>query len=362
MNHLNRIAAFVVVSTLSGTLLAAPLKRDEQVLFAPRIAHSLADGRIAVDIEAWVHERETRPGSNALFARWLGLDRESISAQERAMFDARTQLFRVDSERRKHIRLRFADDVEHELPATGSDGRSVAQVSVDGALLGADQTILFDMVMPTGDPRRFGGRAIHVPARGLSVVSDIDDTIKQSNVRDRRELMLNTFARTFKPVPGMAATYRELVARDPASTRIHYVSASPLQLLPPISEFLQSSAFPDGSVHLRPLTSLRTLLRAAGDSSAHKLDTIRALLRDFPQRTFVLVGDSGEHDPEIYATLAREFNPQVVAVVIRNVSGEARDAARYAEGYAGLRPQLLTVFVDTDEWSLVNIIDAASAQ
>lgn len=347
---------------VSGRVLVAPLKRDEQVLFAPRVAFSQTDGRIAVNIEAWVYELESRPGSRALLARWLRLNRSMLSAQDIALFDARTQLFRVDSERRKRIRVRFADGSEHDLPATGSDGRSTAQVTVDSSALDADGTITFDVVMPAGDPRRFSGRALHAPARGLSIVSDIDDTIKQSNVRDRRELMLSTFARPFKPVPGMAATYRELVARDPASTRIHYVSSSPLQLLPPLGEFLQANDFPDGSIHLRALTSMRTLLRAAGNSSAHKLDTIRALLRDFPQRRFVLVGDSGERDPEIYATLAREFSAQVLAIAIRDVSGEARDAARYAEGYAGLKPQLLTVFVDTDEWSLVNIIDAASVQ
>lgn len=362
MKRVARGAGAVLASTLSGVLIAAPLKRDEQVLFAPRIAQSLPDGRIAVSVEAWVHESESRPGSRALFARWLGLDRRAISNEDTALFDARTQLFRVDSERRKRIRVRFADGSEHDLPPTASDGRTMTQLGVDAGMLGADGSIAFDLVMPAGDPRKFSGHALHVPAEGLSVVSDIDDTIKQSNVRDRRELMLNTFARRFKPVPRMAATYRELVARDPAGTRIHYVSSSPLQLLPPISEFLQANDFPDGSIHLRALTSLRTLLRAAGDSSAHKLDTIRALLHDFPQRTFVLVGDSGERDPEIYATLAREFPAQVVAVVIRDVSGEARDGSRYVDGYAGLEPQLLTVFVDTDAWSLVDIMDAASVR
>lgn len=318
----------------------------------PAAARTLADGRIDVGIEAWVHEIESRPGSRMLLARWLGLDRKAMTAEESALFDARTQLFRVDSERRKAIRVRFADGSEHGLPATGNDGRSTAQFTVDARLLGMDGSITFDVVMPVGDPRQFGGRALHVPTHGISVVSDIDDTIKQSNVRDRRELLRSTFARPFVAVLGMAESYRGFAARVPAATRFLYVSSSPLQLLPSLADFIHASGFPDGSMHLRALTSFRSLLRAGGDSSAHKLGTIRTLIGQFPRRRFVLVGDSGERDPEIYAALAREFPTQVDAIHIRDVSDEPRDAARYAQAYAGLDANLLTVFADARNWLL----------
>ena len=86
----------------------------------------------------------------------------------------------------------------------------------------------FSVVLRDGDPRKFHGSALLVPEHGLSVVSDIDDTIKISQVRDRRELLRNTFAREFVAAPGMAARYQQLAAS--ADTRFHYVSSSPLQL------------------------------------------------------------------------------------------------------------------------------------
>jgi phosphatidate phosphatase APP1 len=89
---------------------------------------------------------------------------------------------------------------------------------------------------------RFRGQALIVPAQGVSVISDIDDTIKRTQVRERREMLLNTFSRRFEPAPRMAAWYREL-AKAP-DTRFHYLSASPIQLYPPLADFIRTPTFP----------------------------------------------------------------------------------------------------------------------
>ena len=337
-----------LVASATNVLAASPLKGDEQVQFADAIARTRADGRVLVTIEAWVHELESRPGLSAAFARWLELDPNELSVDERALFNARTQLFRVDSERRKVIDVRFGDGREVSLPPTGIDGRSRVEADVDAALIGADDRVRFEMVMPAGDTRRFTGRALHVPMHGLSVVSDIDDTIKHSDVRNRRELLLNTFARPFVAAPGMASRFHAL-ATDP-TVRFHYVSSSPLQLQAPIVEFIATAGFPRGSVHLRETTSLPRVLFGGADSQRHKRRAIDRLLADFPQRRFVLVGDSGEHDPEIYAELARRHPGQIVAIGIRNVSAEPRNAPRYERTFAGLDPSRWDVFDDPATW------------
>lgn len=350
MKRMLQTALVLLASTLSNALGASPLKRDEQVLFPTTLARTLADGRIEVTIDAWVHEVESRPGLTSLFARWLKLDLDAMSPDDRNLFRARTQLFRVDSERRKRLRVRFADGSEVALPATRADGRSSARAIVDASLVDTDGGIGFDLLMPDGDARKVYGRILHVPPRGLSVISDIDDTIRISNVRDRRELLLNTFARAFVAVPDMALRYREL-GRDRA-TRFHYVSAAPLQLYAPIADFLREAGFPEGSVHLRGLTSMRALVAHAGGSRTHKLTTIRALLGDHPQRRFVLIGDSGELDPEIYAEIAREQPLRIVAIGIRDVTGEGREAPRYRTVFAGIDPALWNVFLLPSEWPL----------
>jgi phosphatidate phosphatase APP1 len=78
----------------------------------------------------------------------------------------------------------------------------------------------------------------------------------------------------------------------------------------------------------------------------HKLAAIGLLLSDFPKRRFVLVGDSGEQDPEIYGELAREHRGRIVAVIIRNVTGEGADAPRYAQAMRDLPRKVWAVFDD----------------
>jgi len=79
------------------------------------------------------------------------------------------------------------------------------------------------------------GRIQLLDAAGLSVISDIDDTVKQSNVADRRELLKNTLLREFTAVPGMPEAFRRWEAEGVA---FHYVSASPWQLSSCLCSFL----------------------------------------------------------------------------------------------------------------------------
>jgi phosphatidate phosphatase APP1 len=79
---------------------------------------------------------------------------------------------------------------------------------------------------------------------GLSVISDIDDTVKVTNVANRRELLANTLFREFRAVTGMPEIYREWEAHGAA---FHYVSASPWQLASCLERFLGESGIPGGS-------------------------------------------------------------------------------------------------------------------
>lgn len=333
----------VLLLVLATNCATRPLSADEQVLILPTVARKVAGG-IEADLQLWVYEWETRPGLDALLASHLDLDLDALDAAGRSLFHARTQWFRVDSESFKDIQLRFGG-ATHALPKTGFDGRSGLRVRVH-AEPPADGWLPVEVRMPSWDPRHFGGRVLWVPEHGLSVVSDIDDTIKVSKVRIRRELLLNTFAREFAAVPGMAARYRAL---DAADTRFHYVSGSPLQLQEPLREFIDAAGFPAGSLHLRESTSIANVIPRADSTRSHKLASIGALLTDFPQRRFLLVGDSGEADPEIYAELARAHPDQIVAIRIRNASAEPAGAPRYAQTFAGLPATLWQVYEEAEQ-------------
>ncbi|MDA7415341.1 App1 family protein [Xenophilus arseniciresistens] len=338
--HLLQRAALLaaLMAAWPGRARARALRADEQVLFVPAIARWLDAQRVEVDIHAWVYERERRRGVQALFARYLGLDRATLPAEDRARFDARCALFLTDSERAKVVDLVFDAPLQsqpHALPPTDAAGRSQARIVLDARALPPDaRTVGFRAQLTEGDARQFLGHALLVPEDGLSVVSDIDDTVKITQVNDRREMLLNTFVRPFQAAPGLSAHFRRLAKAE--GTRFHYLSASPFQLAPALEDFLQTEAFPAGSLHLRESTRWNTLIPGSGDSRAHKLGVIERLLADFPRRRFLLVGDSGEADPEIYAQVARQHPTRIAAIVIRDVQAEGRAAARFVQNFAGL--------------------------
>jgi phosphatidate phosphatase APP1 len=174
------------------------------------------------------------------------------------------------------------------------------------------------------------------------VISDVDDTVKVSQVRDRRELLANTFLRAFRGVPGMAEAYRQWAADGAA---FHYVSASPWQLYAPLARFLAAERFPEGSFHLKLFrVKDSSFFDLYANPEVYKRRTIEPILKTYPRRKFVLVGDSGEEDPEIYGALAREHPGQIVRILIRDVTGEQADAERYRIAFRGVEADRWMVF------------------
>jgi phosphatidate phosphatase APP1 len=188
------------------------------------------------------------------------------------------------------------------------------------------------------------GQAFLLPAEGMSIISDIDDTLKHSHVGCKQSLLANTFLREFEPIAGMAELFQGWAA---SGATLHYVSSSPWQLYSHLAEHLSQQGFPDGSYHLRAfrlrdhLIRRILMLRRSG-----KAAVIRGLLQTFPSRRFVLVGDSGELDPEIYGTMARKFPRQVAGVFIRQIPGPRDTPARYQRAFRGVRYEVVRLYHD----------------
>lgn len=103
---------------------------------------------------------------------------------------------------------------------------------------------------------------------------------------------------------------------------LHYVSASPYQLFEELNNFFQRVGFPPATFHLKKIrVKDKTLLQLFADPKDYKLGQIEPLLRTYPLRKFILVGDSGEKDPEVYKELYRKYPDQIEKIWIRNVNG-----------------------------------------
>lgn len=168
------------------------------------------------------------------------------------------------------------------------------------------------------NPRVKAKAGVLVPSREarFGVISDIDDTIVASNVTNKLRMIFTvalTNARTRKPFPGVAALYRALHARR---NPVFYVSKSPWNLYAPLIEYLEIQGLPLGPLLLRDFG-----WRAEKE---HKEKSIEDILRTYPKLRFVLIGDSGEKDPEIYAGVVRRHPERIRAIYIRSVNPDPR--------------------------------------
>jgi hypothetical protein len=279
-----KIQLALVALLLCASLHASEIKDDEYIRFYPSTASVQADGTIKLRIQAWIYENEQRPGAQWLLSKYLKIDESTLSEEESERYTQRTQLFRLDSERNKRIRLQFSQQ-NFDLPKTNSDGRVDTALNVASKNIGLRKTnttqwLHYRSLLSNEDSRQFLGRTLFVPSQGISIVSDIDDTIKDSNVLNKKELLLNTFVREFKTVDGMAERYRQWNQQH-ASMAFHYVSGSPHQLFPALDKFFNIKQFPDGSLHLRDVSLSKEVFGSHGGTRTHKLATIRQLINDF---------------------------------------------------------------------------------
>jgi phosphatidate phosphatase APP1 len=205
-------------------------------------------------------------------------------------------------------------------------------------------------VLRNGDERCFAGTVLPMADTAAPmVISDVDDTIKITNVRDRRAAITNTFCKPFEEVPGMAAAYQRWAGEEGAV--FHYVSGSPWQLYTPLETFVREKKFPSGAWHLKHLriADPETIIAFLGEQHEHKLNCIRPLLERWQKRRFILVGDTGEQDPEIYATLAREHPGRITRIFLRNVTKETRDNPRMATAFKEVPAEKWLLFDKAEE-------------
>ncbi|MGI8434555.1 MAG: App1 family protein [Nocardioidaceae bacterium] len=176
----------------------------------------------------------------------------------------------------------------------------------------------------TGDPGYSArGRLLIVdPAAKLGVVSDIDDTIIHTGLTRLVEAIRTTLftpEHVRKEIAGASEFYRGLVGGPAGPAQIFYVSTGAWNLHPVLERFLVRYSFPEGPVLMTDWgPSAAWLFREA--SVVFKCREITQLFEEHPQLMWVLVGDSGQDDPEAYAAVALAHPERVHAVYIREVS------------------------------------------
>jgi hypothetical protein len=346
------------------------VKIDENVTLFPtlsrRTADAVADAESAdasgweVPIHGWIYEPVESSLRRRAFIKLLRKVLDLEKGEEASdILARRVRLFLRDNKGGKALTVELGDGDDEtlalgrkRLPRSRSDGHFVGMLHISdeqveslvGTGTGKNAVLNVRLVQPNTD-RVFTGRTHLLQPTGLSVVSDIDDTIKLSNVLDKKSLMKNTFLKEFAPVLGMPELYQRWYAEYDAA--FHFVSSSPWQLYQELSDFMQREKFPSGTFHLKRIrvSSASTLLKLLKDPFLTKVRTIENIMLAYPGRRFVLVGDTGERDPEVYGEISRRFPGQVWRVYLRDV-GDGSKQKRFAEAFAEVPSDVWTVFSD----------------
>lgn len=349
-----------VALSLAATLQVNP---DEEVTFYGPYLFWNADGKLSLVLRGRFFEPEKRGAvrrtaidkviSPALF-RYMGKKPGDFddAATER-MYD-RLVPFLADGESGESLKVRLVGQggaTTVSLPDTDAGGYFSLTTSAAGnrtlaELAGSGKELQVQVVVPEQDKRRFLAR-VPVPPRRLPllVISDLDDTVRIAEVTNRPRMIERVFLRPYEAVPGMSAIYKGLADRG---AHFHFVSGSPWQIAPVIEPFLSDSKFPPAVLHCRHIgwdfwnsDPLHT--------NEFKIATIESLLTQFAAAPVLLIGDDGEHDPEVYTEICRRHPDRVTGVWIRRVRSDWDSArlAKAAELLAGGRQ--VVAFEDASE-------------
>ncbi|HKV08553.1 MAG TPA: App1 family protein [Thermoanaerobaculia bacterium] len=305
-----------------------------------------------IPMRVWVHGRHILADAAV---KKVSASMGTLFPGEADHFRSRIEYFVVDSESGKEVTLKFDKDPEdQEYRVQGAGGR-FPETDLNGLIEGKieiSRARAKELLRRQGSENGWltyratskghtgTGRVRLVGPTGLSVISDIDDTIKVTEIlAGPKTVVRNTFFRKFAGAPEMATMYKQWEGAS-----FHYVSGGPWQLYGPLSEFLfsEEGGFPEGSFHMKNvrknLWSLNTwedleqLVANENHTFDLKVEHISEIMKNFPDRKFILIGDSGEKDPDVYREIKTLFPRQVQEIRIRDVKNDKEKNPSRLEG------------------------------
>ena len=270
------------------------------------------------------------------YIRGRALEDEAIDLEQKGLFG----LF-INSWKRFE-----SDEIKHtELIITLPNGMALKTVTDDHGYFKVDETLNglddlannegwlnFEIAYSNGhvgrtiqSSNRFPGELLIPNTKAqFGVISDIDDTIIHTGVVStlKWKVLLNSIFKSAAsriPLEGAAEFYHKLHRgfSGENANPIFYVSHSPWNLYRYLEFFLKQNAFPKGPILLRSFKDI--FKKKSGDRPQKHIEIVN-ILKTYPKLKFILIGDSGEHDADIYMDIAKEFPSQVAAIYLRSVS------------------------------------------
>lgn len=195
------------------------------------------------------------------------------------------------------------------------------------------QSVEFELLEPklTGQTtiRATGQILLPPPEAKFGIISDIDDTVIETSATQLLKMARIVFlgnARTRLPFKGVASFYKALQQGQDSQTYnpLFYISSSPWNLYDLLVDIFRLQNIPRGPLFLRDYGLSPQELLPLGHKE-YKLIQIQKVLETYTQLPFVLLGDSGQEDPEIYHEVVKRYPGRILAIYIRDVASKAQD-------------------------------------
>lgn len=251
----------------------------------------------------------------------------------------RTMYRRYESDEVPHARVKVYFQDLQQVVTTDEEGYFHAMLE-DFELTDGDKEWydirfeLLDKVYPEQGEVKGEGKVLIPNKSEYGIISDVDDTIllsRSSNLIKKAQLTFFNNARTRTPFAGVSVLYQALQAGSDGQQHnpLFYVSSSPWNLYELLDHFCEVHEIPKGPFLLKDLGIDKDTFIKNGHGQ-HKVEQITTLFLLYPDIQFILIGDSGQKDPEIYEFMSRKYPDRIKAIYIRDVTSPKRDKEVHA--------------------------------
>lgn len=167
----------------------------------------------------------------------------------------------------------------------------------------------------------------------IGIISDIDDTVKYTGVDNKLKMIKHILTgnyKTDKEIPGVSTLYKGILSDTQSFNvgSVHYVTGSPTTLYGRIQSFLKLNNFPQGSLALKSAGSI--VAPIPSDTYNYKLAKIRPIMAAFPNKKFIMFGDTTQKDADVYLKIKQEFPNNVIGIYINNATNANPSDPKYA--------------------------------
>ncbi|MBA2422255.1 MAG: DUF2183 domain-containing protein [Chitinophagales bacterium] len=187
------------------------------------------------------------------------------------------------------------------------------------------QEVEVELLNAAGEVIKVGRGSVFIPhLTQYAFISDIDDTFlisHSSSLRKRLFVLFTNNPRSRRPFEGVVNHYRLLMnaqTNEAEPNPFFYVSSSEWNLYDYLVEFTRVNKLPEGVFLLNTLKVFSQMMKTGQNNHGTKFTRIVRILEAFPNQKFILLGDSSQHDPDIYASIVEHFPGKIHVVYIRD--------------------------------------------